>query len=306
MLQQTQVSRVMERYGDFLRRFPTVAALASANEQDVLELWQGMGYYRRARHLHEAARLVMRDYRGRVPRTADQLRTLPGVGRYTAGAIASIVFGERTPIVDGNVERVLARLFARTEPPGKDHAWTWRTAEELVNVAEAPGVFNEAMMELGATICTPRSPNCGACPLAAMCEAKRRGMQHEIPPAEARSNRREAHHHAVVVTRGKRRTVLVEQRPEGGMWAGMWQVPTIEGDQKLEADHIAPALPITVQSVTPRGSFEHHTTHRAITFHVFAATSRSRKGTWLDAESDAIRRLPMSAAQRRVLALAMD
>ena len=160
MLQQTQVARVVERYRAFLRRFPSVRVLAEAREQQVLAEWQGMGYYRRARNLHAAAKMIVRDFGGRVPRTADKLRKLRGVGRYTAASIASIVYGERTPLVDGNVQRVLARLDAR---PGRAQdpklvKWAWRRAAELVELVDSPGSLNEGLMELGAVVCTPGSP----------------------------------------------------------------------------------------------------------------------------------------------------
>jgi len=160
MLQQTQVSRVAERYVEFLRRFPTVRGLAEADEQEVLAAWQGLGYYRRARNLHAAARLIVAERGGRIPRTVDGLRQLPGVGRYTAGAIASIVYGAPAPIVDGNVQRVIARWDANDAPPADAStvAETWRRAEDLVGATARPGVLNEALMELGATVCTPVNP----------------------------------------------------------------------------------------------------------------------------------------------------
>ena len=156
MLQQTQVARVIESYKAFMRRVPTVKALAAADEQEVLTMWRGLGYYRRARNLHRAAKVVINDYGGRMPATANQLRHLPGVGRYTAGAIASIVHHQREPIVDGNVRRVLARWFAKkSDDNSQGDRWAWSKATQLVAIAPNPGVFNEALMELGATICTP-------------------------------------------------------------------------------------------------------------------------------------------------------
>ncbi|MHC4652819.1 MAG: A/G-specific adenine glycosylase [Planctomycetota bacterium] len=168
MLQQTQVARVVERYRAFVRRFPNVRRLAKAREQAVLAEWQGMGYYRRARNLHAAAKMIVGEFGGRVPRTADQLRTLPGVGRYTAASIASIVYGERTPLVDGNVQRVLARLdvkSGRAQDP-QLVKWAWERTGQLVALAESPGSLNEGLMELGAVVCTPRNPTCETCPVA--------------------------------------------------------------------------------------------------------------------------------------------
>ena len=205
MLQQTQVARVVERYPAFMLRFPNARSLANALEQEVLEEWRGMGYYRRARNLHAAAQMIVRNFGGRVPSKASVLRQLPGVGRYTAGAIASIVFGKPEPIVDGNVMRVLARLYAKEGANGDAAAWTWETADRLVKLAQrsgTPGVFNEAMMELGATVCTPGRPKCETCPLQRFCAARARGLQDEFPIARKRAKPQAWVHHALVVRRG--------------------------------------------------------------------------------------------------------
>lgn len=305
MLQQTQVSRVVERFGEFMRAFPTVRALAAADEQAVLAMWQGMGYYRRASNLHAAAKRIVRDFGGRVPRCADDLMRLPGVGRYTAGAIASIVFGEHEPIVDGNVGRVLLRLFAGAKPqalPEADRlAWTWRTAESLVERAARPGVLNEALMELGATVCVPApaKARCSECPIARWCAARRMGLQDQIPPPKARVAPRPVHHHAIIVQRPRSNLMLLEQRNGQGMWAGMWQTPTVESGRVMDDASIMSSLPMPVRNLRKRGGFAHATTHRRIHFHVYAATSYSRKGSWRS--PDNVADLPMSNAQRRVL-----
>lgn len=307
MLQQTQVARVVGSYQPFLKRFPTPAALAEADEQQVLAAWQGLGYYRRARHLHKAAGMIISEFNGRVPEALDDLLRLPGVGRYTAGAIASIVFGRPEPAVDGNVQRVLARWHARSDPP-QDRAmiaWCWRRAEELVRQAACPAAFNEALMELGAMICTPRAPKCRRCPVAELCEARRRGLEETIPSPKPAPARPAVHHHAVLVLRGGK--MLLEQRPPAGLWAGMWQAPTIESKRILQAGEIRRALPILVNGLRKLGTFEHNTTHRQITFHVYAARSRgrrARRGEWR--VPDDIDDLPMSNAQRRVLRLLQD
>jgi A/G-specific adenine glycosylase len=302
MLQQTQVSRVLDHYGEFLRRFPSLRALAAADEQAVLAAWQGLGYYRRAKSLHAAARMIVDEHGGRVPRTVDALRDLPGVGRYTAGAIASLVYGRAEPIVDGNVERVLARLHARSEPPADTAsvAWFWARATELVEAAERPGVLNEAMMEFGATVCTPRAPRCVACPLARSCAARRAGLQEEIPPAKPAARRRRVHHHAVIVRRGPH--LLLERRPGDGLWSDMWQTPTVEAETPLAPDDVRARLAVTVTTLAPVATFEHQTTHRRIRFHVFHATTRVRRGTWRDPRATAD--LPMSNAHRRIVGMA--
>ncbi len=304
MLQQTQVARVLERYDGFLARFPTIEALARADEQEVLACWQGLGYYRRARHLHAAAKTVVDEFAGRMPDDATQLRRLPGVGRYTAGSIASIVFGKAEPIVDGNVHRVLARLNAYRAPLSDPDAvnWAWKKARELVEATDRPGVVNEALMELGATICTPRSPKCGQCPLASHCQSKRKGLQDRIPAPKTAAIQREVHHHAVVIRRGA--MILFEQRPSGGMWSMMWQAPTLEAGRRVRRASLETSLPVRVTDLVKRATFPHLTTHRRITFHVYTARSRARRGTWrtLDDLAD----LPMSNAQRRVIATVMS
>jgi len=320
MLQQTQVARVLDQYPAFMARFPDVASLAEASEHDVLECWQGMGYYRRARLLHQAAQKIVREFGSEVPGDVAALRTLPGVGRYTAGAIASIAFGAHEPIVDGNVHRVLARLFAHraiSDDRTATETWTWKTAERLVKRAARPGVFNEAMMELGATVCVPRNPKCDTCPLRTMCKAHKLGAQHEIPEPKQRAKRQSAFHHAVVILRegkgaraGCAARVLLEQRPAQGMWAGMWQVPTLESANALTSSALQSSLESTrslrVLAVTHCGDFAHATTHRQITFQVFTATTRARRGHWIELGSKTLQRLPMSSAQRRVLQLAEE
>lgn len=305
MLQQTQVSRVIDCYRRFIKAFPNVRALADADEQAVLAHWQGMGYYRRARNLHAAAGAIVREFGGRVPRDVERLLRLPGVGRYTAGAIASIGFGKAAPIVDGNVERVLMRISAHRCDAFGANPQAWVDAEALVRIAPRPGVFNEALMELGATVClpAPKTPRCDVCPIAKWCQARKQGLQMAIPPAKRRADARLVHHHAVIVTRRGSETVLLEQRGDGGMWAGMWQTPTIESEVALSAQEIAARLACsTVNGLTPRGEFTHATTHRAIRFHVLAAESRSRRGSWR--RIDDLDDLPMSNAQRKVLRFA--
>ena len=292
MLQQTQVARVSEYFNKFIRRFPTVKALAAADEQEVLAMWQGLGYYRRARNLHAAAKIIAEQHGGRVPREAGVLRQLPGVGRYTANAIASIVYQQAEPIVDGNVRRVLARWCGKELTVNE----SWARAEELVNLSD-PGLFNEALMELGAMVCTPKVPRCPSCPVLKLCEARRRGVEGRVPAPKSGVRRKVVHHHAVVVARNGK--VLLEKRPDNGLWSSMWQVPTIEADRALRPAELRRRLAVTVVGLRKEGTFEHGTTHRLITFHVFAAKSRSRGGTWrrLDDVAD----LPMSNAQKRVL-----
>jgi len=207
---------VIEHYHEFLRRFPTIEKLAAAREASVLAAWSGLGYYRRARMLHAAAKVISRERVGEFPKTADDWRDLPGIGRYTAAAIASISFGESVVVVDGNVERVLQRITGT--PLGSEQIWV--LAERLLD-HRRPGDFNQAMMELGATVCTPRSPACLTCPLVGLC-ATRGEMAIGVKPA--RQNKREIHY-ALVRQNG---SVLLVQRPrDSTLMAGMWELPEI-------------------------------------------------------------------------------
>ena len=183
MLQQTQASRVAEKFPAFVRQFPTPKRLAQAPEQDVLALWQGLGYYRRAKNLQAAAKIISTQFGGRVPSTVQELQSLPGIGRYSAGAIASIAFHQAAPIVDGNVARVFSRLADRRES-AKDkiaQEWLWSTAEKCVRSAKSAAVLNEALMELGATVCVPKNPRCMQCPVRACCAAFKANSQEFVP-----------------------------------------------------------------------------------------------------------------------------
>jgi len=303
MLQQTQVSRVVDSFIAFLDRFPSIAALAAAPESEVLVAWRGLGYYRRARLLHAAAKAIVTRHGGRIPTSAEDLRSLPGIGRYTAGAIASIVFGAREPIVDGNVARVLLRIHGRDVAADSSEtvAWLWRRAEELVQAARKPGRFNEGVMELGALICTPRSPDCPSCPVRLACEACSRGTVDRIPVRKQAAARRTVHHHVVLVRRAG--LILVEQRPGRGLWAGMWQAPTIESDAPLSPARVAAALAAqTGVSITPSTSihtFTHMTSHREVRFVIHEARTRIRRGIWRTPQEAS--ELPMSSAMRRIV-----
>jgi A/G-specific adenine glycosylase len=317
MLQQTQVATVIPYFERFLQAFPTVAALAAADEQEVLRLWEGLGYYRRARDLHRTARVLVSQHAGRFPRDPAQVRGLPGLGRYTANAVLSQAFDARLPILEANSQRVLSRLFGRTDDPlqGPARAWLWQAAEELLpgrpGARRAPGAgeFNQALMELGALVCTPAAPRCGACPLAAQCVARQQGLQEVIParlPPPAPTLVQEA---AVVVRRGDR--VLLTQRPAGGRWAGLWEFPhdpLQEGEtHDAAARRLGPAL--TGLELEPGAEIltvRHTVTRYRITLVCFEAeyvggAFRSPfyvRGEWLTAAELAAR--PVSSPQRRL------
>ena len=227
MLQQTRVEVVSGRWAAFLQRFPDLATLAAADESDVLAAWAGLGYYRRARQLHSAARRIVEVHGATMPRDAATLRLLPGFGSYTAGAVASIAFGERTCAVDGNVERVIGRLLALDASPRLgDAARTVRDTATVLLQDEPPADVNQALMELGATVCTPRSPRCPVCPWRAACRARASGRPEAYPPRTPRRAAQEVASYAAVVrsTDG----LLWRRRPEGVHNAGLWELPTTE------------------------------------------------------------------------------
>lgn len=237
MLQQTRVEAVIPYFERFLSRFPTVVDLAVAPVEDVLAAWSGLGYYRRARSLHAAARVVVERHAGRFPDSRAELLELPGVGPYTAGAVASIAFDRPEPLVDGNVARVLARLFALDMPQESAafRAATWTIAGELIDALDgrSPGIWNQALMELGALVCVPREPRCGECPLRAHCRAFSGSRTHELPLPKVRPTPIDVELHIALVRVDAR--VLVTQRPPQGRMAGLWELPTIEpsGDGRL-------------------------------------------------------------------------
>jgi len=288
LLQQTRVSAVGPYYRRFLRRFPNVRALAAAPPDDVLKAWEGLGYYSRARNLHKAARAVVAERGGRLPDTAEELRRLPGIGRYTAGAIASIAFGRDEPVVDGNVIRVLCRLFGIAEDPraAATREKLWQLAAALLPPGEAAN-FNEALMDLGATVCTPDSPRCGACPAASVCRAREHGQQHRLP---RRRRKPAVPHHTIVcgiISDGRGR-VLIDQRPAEGLLGGLWELP---GGKVEPGESLAEALRREVQEevgleveigeeVTV---IRHAYSHFRITMHAFccrrtAGRARARVG----------------------------
>jgi len=229
MLQQTRVAAVIEHYQEFLRRFPTVEKLAAAREASVLAAWSGLGYYRRARMLHAAAKVVVRELGGKFPASSEGLRELPGIGRYTAAAIASIAFGEAVAVVDGNVERVLQRVSGK-QLAGEEF---WAAAEKLLD-RERPGDFNQAMMELGATICTPRTPACLTCPVVASCAT--RGEMEGVSKA-AQQKKREIDY-SLACRDGA--VYLVQRAQDARLMAGMWELPEVVGDVALSRERQVP------------------------------------------------------------------
>jgi A/G-specific adenine glycosylase len=252
MLQQTRVAAVVDRYQAFLARFPSVAALAQAAEQDVLAQWSGLGYYRRARMLHQAARHLIREHGGALPESVQELRDVPGIGAYTAAAIASIAHGQVAAVVDGNVERVLCRVAGWNASPAAGKSALRRRVSGLAAVLidpARPGDFNQALMELGATLCLPRNPRCPQCPISALCAT--RGEHRTLPRAQMQT--RDAAY--ALCVRGQRRgtpAVLLEQRLESEtVMPGMWQLPSLR-DVEVATDCIAMTVRHAIMQVNYR------------------------------------------------------
>ncbi len=225
MLQQTQVATVIDYYHRFLERFPDVASLAAADEQAVLQQWAGLGYYRRARQLHAAAKQMVEQGNGEFPRRLEEIQQLPGIGRYTAGAIASFAYDARAPIVEANTLRLFSRLLALREPPQRSAAQRqlWAFAEQLLPPRRGSGRLNQACMELGSLLCAPQRPACTACPVQSLCPAFAAGIETEIPVAQPKPATSAIGHVAVVIRHRGR--LLMRQNPPGEWWHGLWDFP---------------------------------------------------------------------------------
>jgi A/G-specific adenine glycosylase len=228
MLQQTTVATVLRYYERFLDRFPTVVDLANASEQDVLHLWQGLGYYRRARNMHRAAQVIRDKYAGEFPRTLTEIEKLPGLGRYTARAIASFALHQPVPIVEANTRRLWCRVSAAVGDPTKAplEEALWHLAE-VVLPARSSWDFNQAAMDVGSTLCTPKEPACDSCPLASHCVAHELGQEESFPQLPPKRTKVDVQHASVVLWNGKNE-VLVRQRPDDGTWAGLWEFVHVE------------------------------------------------------------------------------
>jgi len=279
MLQQTRVETVLSYYGRFLDRFPTIEDLAAASIDDVLKGWEGLGYYRRAHNLHRAARIVERDRGGRIPTTAEELRSLPGVGPYTAAAIASIAFGLDEPVLDGNVVRVLARLYRVEGDPAKatTRRKLRRTAEGLLPRSEASR-FNQALMDLGARICLPRSPRCHECPVAGQCAAHHTGQEVLYPQKPARRAVPRVDVVGGIVWDGEPLAPgarhLIAKRKADDMLGGLWEFPggrVEEGETREEAlvRELREELAIDIEVIAPFVQIDHAYTHFRITLYTY-------------------------------------
>jgi A/G-specific adenine glycosylase len=311
MLQRTQVATVLRYFEPFLQAFPTLADLAAADEQNVLLQWQGLGYYRRARDLHRAARTLVGRHGNRVPDDPDALRQVPGIGRYTLGAILSQAFERRLPILEANSRRVLCRVLAWAEDPrtGRSERLLWHAAETILP-ARRVGDFNQALMELGALVCVPAAPRCTACPLAGLCASRRLGLEKEIPRPTARPQPLDVQEVAVVVRRGS--MVLLVQRPANGRWAGLWEFPRGPvGDGETHAYAatrlLAERTGIRAAVGAELATLRHGVTHHRITLVCIEARYRAGRfcplyypqAVWLP--PDGLLDYPVSTPQRRLV-----
>ncbi len=288
MLQQTRVDTVIPYYERFMTRFPTAAALAEAPEDDVMAHWSGLGYYRRARLLHAGVRELVATYGGAVPPDADARLSLPGVGRYTAGAIGSIAFEKEEPIVDGNVARVFARVFDIETPLGETATETrlWTLATDLVR-GPRPGDLNQAVMELGATVCTPANPKCDVCPLAAHCIAKDTGRIDSLPVPRKKKPPKRAEMVAVLAYAGPNELIL--ERGDKKLWGGLWSPLFADGHGRDAAVHaLATAQVVADLADTPTATLRHILTHRDLRVEVWRADDARV------APSTARKRVPMA------------
>jgi A/G-specific adenine glycosylase len=316
MLQQTQAATVAPYFERFLLAFPTLPALAAADEQDVLRLWEGLGYYRRARDLLHTARRLAASHSGRFPDDADALKGLPGLGRYTRNAVLSQAFDRRLPILEANSRRVLARLFGRRGDPSRGPAnrWLWAAAEALLPKRRV-GDFNQALMEVGALVCTPAAPRCADCPLAADCAARRLGLQDAIPARTPPPEVVAVREAAVVVRRADR--VLLLQRPAEGRWASLWEFPHGPLAPGESADEAAARLLPELTGLRARLGAElavlrHGVTRFCITLVCFEAEHLSgefrssfyRQAAWLPPVE--LSAHPVSAPQRRLIRILTD
>lgn len=267
MLQQTRVETVIPYYERWLALFPTVSALAQAPEQNVLSAWEGLGYYSRARNLHKAAKMVVDEFEGQIPHEVQQLRRLPGIGRYTAAAIASIAFNQDVATLDGNLRRVFSRVFDVSQPADSPtgEEMLWSLAQQNLPSGRA-GDYNQALMDLGASICLPKNPLCLLCPLSELCQARALGVQEQRPILKPKAAVPHKHKGAVVILRDG--NVLLSQRPAKGLLGGLWEFPAAQVDAD-SPDALIAAIEteykLTVSPLARLGEFHHAYTHFTLT-----------------------------------------
>jgi len=279
MLQQTRMETALPYFQSWMERFPNIEVLANSSLQQVLAAWEGLGYYSRARNLHRAARIVVDQYDGMLPEDPATLRKLPGIGRYTAGAIASIAFGRDEPALDGNIRRVLARVFDVRQPARSPtgERILWELASQNLPAGQA-GAYNQAMMDLGATVCTPRTPDCPGCPLVEICQAHALGVEEQRPVLIRRTETPHYTVTAAVIRRGEE--LLIAQRPLDGLLGGLWEFPggKLLPGEDLESclqREIHEELGVEIEVSGAMGVFRHAYTHFRVTLHAFKCNLRN-------------------------------
>lgn len=282
MLQQTQVATVIPYFNRFMASFPDVSQLANADIDEVLHHWSGLGYYARARNLHRAARQIRDDHGGRFPQAFEQVLSLPGIGRSTAGAVLSLSLGQPHPILDGNVKRVLTRFFAVTGWPGQASAERrlWAIAEQLTPIRKA-GTFNQAMMDLGAAVCTRREPVCAACPLAGHCRAYAEGDPARYPESRARKKLPLKAVRMLLLHRNRDRRLLLERRPPSGVWGGLWSLPECDIDTD-PFDHCVTRLGLRVAACHKLPRRRHTFTHFHLDIHPLVVQVKNSRECVMD------------------------
>lgn len=295
MLQQTQVKTVMPYYARWLQQFPTVDALAAADQQTVLKAWEGLGYYARARNLHRAAQAIVDEHGGAFPRTLAAVMALPGIGRTTAGGILSAAFDQPLPILDGNVKRILARLVALPMPPSQALNRLWQLSEWLLP-SENPRDFNQALMDLGATVCTRHRPACLRCPWRSQCQAYNQNRQTELPMTETRAPIPHKQI-GVAVVWNQREQILIDRRPQAGLLGGLWEFPggKVEPGETMEAcirRELQEELGIEVSVGDRLITVNHAYTHFKVTLNVYHC--RHLKGEPQPIECDEVRWVAIS------------
>lgn len=306
MLQQTQVSTVIGYYERFTVRFPTIRALADARIDEILHYWTGLGYYARARNLHKAARILVNEHQGRIPKNMEELRRLPGIGRSTAGAILALAHGQRHPILDGNVKRVLARVHHINGWPGKRvvEQQLWTLAERYTP-RERVADYTQAIMDLGAGICLRRNPRCGACPVAGQCVALRHGDP-ESYPARAPSRAKPVKATGMLLIRNERGEILLEQRPPTGIWGGLWSFPECDAELPISTGAFA-RLGLVLEFKTPGQAIRHSFTHFHLDIIPIPARVRAAReaimdnGQWVWYNPEQPRKLGLAAPVKRLI-----
>lgn len=310
MLQQTRLETVIPYFDRWMQRFPCLTALARATMQEVLSTWEGLGYYGRARNLHKSAQIVMQEYRGKLPEDVSSLCKLPGIGRYTASAIASIAFGRDEPTLDGNIRRVLARYFNVEEDAHstRGEQILWELAGQHLPAGQA-GLYNQALMDLGAIICTPKSPDCNQCPVASACQAKALGIQEQRPVLKPKPA--VPHYTVTAAIIQRNRKLLITRRPNKGLLGGLWEFPggKLKEGEDLPAclqREILEELGVEIQVGAQHGIYHHAYTHYRVTLHAFQCklvTGRPRplqveQVAWVNPEE--LSQYPMGKIDRQI------